>query len=107
MKPHSKTILLFVSLHWAVFCFAQPESFNFHHLTANDGLNDGVVRAIGQDKYGYIWIGTVSGLSRYNGYSVKIYQNVPGDPTSFPPRGIRSILGDAAGNLWVGCTRGL
>ena len=82
-------------------------SFNFHQLTTREGLSDGVVRAIGQDKYGYIWIGSLSALNRFNGYDVKKYEHVPGDSLSLPASGVRSILGDSAGNLWIGCPDGL
>jgi hypothetical protein len=41
----------------------------FEHLNANDGrLSYNKVQCILQDKQGYIWFGTVSGLNRYDGY---------------------------------------
>jgi ligand-binding sensor domain-containing protein len=96
-----------LSLNLTFSCVAQLPSFHFHHVTTSNGLSDGVVRAIGQDKYGYIWIATLSGLNRYNGYTVKQYQNVAGDSLSLPPGITRSLLGDAAGNLWIGTNSGL
>jgi ligand-binding sensor domain-containing protein len=107
MKRAAKIVLLFVHVTVSCSCVAQLPSFNFHHVTTSNGLSDGVVRAIGQDKYGYIWIATLSGLNKYNGYSVKQYQNVPGDTLSLPAGLVRSLLGDAAGNLWVGTNTGL
>ncbi|NTS43044.1 histidine kinase [Flavisolibacter sp. BT320] len=82
-------------------------TYNFHHLDASKGLADGVVRAIGQDKYGYIWIGTLSGLNRFDGYSVKTFYNQPEDSTSLPAATVRSIFCDKAGKLWIGCSRKL
>ena len=70
MRKGAKIALLSFSLLISVYGFGQLPSFNFHHVTTSNGLSDGVVRAIGQDKYGYIWIATLSGLNRYNGYSV-------------------------------------
>jgi len=102
-----KIALFFLSLNLTFSCVAQLPSFHFHHVTTSNGLSDGVVRAIGQDKYGYIWIATLSGLNRYNGYSVKQYQNIPGDTLSFPAGVTRSILGDSEGNLWIGTNTGL
>lgn len=108
MRLFHNIIPFFIGLQLSTgFCMAQPAPFNFHHLSTTDGLSDGVVRAIGQDKYGYIWIGAISGLTRYNGYSVKVYQYAPRDTTSLPSGGARSILGDASGNLWIGSARGL
>jgi ligand-binding sensor domain-containing protein len=107
MKNIAKIVLFILNITYAYGCFAQTPSFNFHHITTSNGLCDGVVRAIGQDRYGYIWIATLSGLNRYNGYTVKQYQNIPGDSLSMPPGLIRSILGDMAGNLWIGTSNGL
>jgi ligand-binding sensor domain-containing protein len=100
-------IALLLNLIVTTNCVGQLPSYNFHHVTTSNGLSDGVVRAIGQDKYGYIWIATLSGLNRYNGYSVKQYQNIPGDSLSLPSGVTRSLLGDAVGNLWIGTNAGL
>jgi ligand-binding sensor domain-containing protein len=107
MKNTAKIVVLLLYVNATHNCFAQLPYFNFHHVSTANGLSDGVVRAIGQDKYGYVWIATLSGLNRYNGYSVKQYQNLPGDTLSLPPGLIRSVLGDATGNLWIGTNTGL
>jgi ligand-binding sensor domain-containing protein len=108
LKSMRNAVILALSLNLIVTnCVGQLPSYNFHHVTTSNGLSDGVVRAIGQDKYGYIWIATLSGLNRYNGYSVKQYQNIPGDSLSLPSGATRSLLGDAAGNLWIGTNSGL
>jgi ligand-binding sensor domain-containing protein len=86
---------------------AQPADYNFRHLGAAQGLSDGVIRAIGQDKYGYIWIGTLSGLNRFDGYTVKTFYNKAKDSTSLPAATVRSILGDSRGRLWIGTEKGL
>ncbi|HEX2607597.1 MAG TPA: two-component regulator propeller domain-containing protein, partial [Flavisolibacter sp.] len=86
---------------------AQKDVYNFRHLGASSGLSDGVVRAIGQDKYGYIWVGTLSGLNRFDGYSVRSFYNDPKDSFSLPPSPVRSLLCDQQGQLWVGCSRRL
>src|SRR3954463_12493445 len=57
----------------------QPSSFKFEHLNATDGLSHNKVQCILQDKQGYIWFGTVSGLNRYDGYGFKVFVNIPED----------------------------
>ena len=89
------------------FVQAQQAPINFHHLNSNHGLADGVVRCIGQDKYGYIWVGTLSGLNRYNGYSVRSFHNYPGETGSVPYAVPYAIRGDRHGNLWFGFAPGL
>src|SRR5215471_16903953 len=85
----------------------QVSSFNFRSLTTNDGLSDGIVRAISQDKYGFIWIGTSYGLNRFDGISVKTYFSIKGDSTSLPDNYIQSLYQDKKGNLWIGTLKGL
>lgn len=48
-------------------------------LFASDKLTDPNVRAICQDKYGYIWIGTRSGLNKFDGYRFTAYRHHRGD----------------------------
>ena len=86
---------------------AQQSQFNFRHLGATQGLADGVVRAIGQDKYGYIWISTLSGLNRFDGYTVRTFYNDSKDSTTIPAHTVRSIFCDRKGRLWLGCNRRL
>lgn len=51
----------------------------FQHLGVEEGINDGHVHVIGQDKYGYIWFASLGALCRYDGYTIKTYTgSVPG-----------------------------
>lgn len=72
-----------------------------------DGLHDGIARCIGQDKYGYIWIGTVGALNRFDGKTVKHFTNIAGDTTSPYSSQPRSIHSDSKGRLWIGYETGL
>ncbi|WP_369015121.1 two-component regulator propeller domain-containing protein, partial [Klebsiella pneumoniae] len=40
-------------------------------ITANEGLSNNTVWAVLQDKSGFIWIGTVDGLDRYDGNEIR------------------------------------
>ena len=43
-----------------------------YQLSVDNALPNNYVRAILQDKYGYLWMGTTSGLTRYDGYQVEV-----------------------------------
>lgn len=85
----------------------QVTSFNFRSLTTNDGLSDGIVRAVSQDKYGYVWIGTSYGLNRFDGISIKTYFSRKGDSTSLPDNYVQALYRDNKGDLWIGTLKGL
>jgi len=58
------------------------QQLTFNHLTTENGLQNGNVRAICQDYQGFIWIATEDGLYRYGGYDIKAYRHTEGDTTS-------------------------
>ena len=78
------------------------EKYFFEKLSVSDGLSNSVVLCTYQDHLGYLWIGTLDGLNRYDGYDIKLYKNIPGDSTSLPYNIILSLTEDSNGNLLIG-----
>jgi ligand-binding sensor domain-containing protein len=87
--------------------FGQVIQPHFRLVGVQQGLNDGYVSEIVQDKYGYIWIGTLGGLNRFNGRKVQRYVHVYADSTSAPTGNPYSMLSDDDGRLWIGYDYGL
>ena len=77
------------------------DPLSFEHLTIKDGLANNSVRAIFQDKEGYLWIGTLNGLSRYDGQQFKTFGYTHGDSNSISNNKVRDIIQDGAGYIWV------
>ena len=67
----------------------------FRHLNIGDGLSSNNVKAVLEDSYGFLWVGTMSGLNRYDGYGFKKYYN-----DSF--NDICTLQEDGLGNIWIG-----
>jgi ligand-binding sensor domain-containing protein len=76
-------------------------------LTVDDGLSQGFVTSIVQDKAGFIWVGTLNGLNRYDGYDFKVYRNDPGKQYQLLSNTIRSVYTDEGGRLWIVCQDGV
>jgi signal transduction histidine kinase/ligand-binding sensor domain-containing protein/DNA-binding response OmpR family regulator len=77
--------------------------FHFNRWSMAEGLpTDGIRSRVVRDSRGFVWIGTVNGLEKFDGYTFKDYRNVPGDPFSLPSNTIMSLLLDRKGRLWVG-----
>lgn len=78
----------------------------FFSLSVQDGLSDSDVNCIIQDRMGFLWIGTESGLNRYDGYEFKVFKNKQNDPASLPYNSIWSLYEDRTGNIWIGTKNG-
>jgi len=63
------------------------------------GFPGGSVSAFAQTSDGYLWIGTDSGLIRFDGLSFRRFERA--NPTSLEIGPIRTLLVDTQGNLWI------
>ncbi len=73
----------------------------FSHLTTDDGLSQGTVFEVLQDRIGFIWIATRDGLNRYDGHSFRVFKHDPVNPDSISANYIHDIIEDEQGYLWV------
>jgi ligand-binding sensor domain-containing protein/serine phosphatase RsbU (regulator of sigma subunit) len=84
---------------------ADASAFVFQRLNQDQGLSNNAVRAIAQDRRGFLWIATEDGLNRFDGFTFKVYRNRAGDPRSLPVNFVRSLYVDHTGTLWLGLSR--
>src|SRR5580698_8823780 len=85
---------------WAVgVCLGQQYSFKDYV----DGLGNLSVNCLLQDRAGFLWIGTESGLYQYDGSRFWQLGLKEGLPSEF----VRSLSLDRDGRLWVGTRDGL
>jgi len=69
---------------------AQYEEKDFTRYSVKDGLSDNNISCLQQDDEGYLWIGTVAGLNRYDGNSFKkFYQGTA--PLQLPSGNISKL----------------
>lgn len=79
------------------------QQYNFINYSIEDGLAQSQVRAICQDESGYLWIGTLGGLSKFDGTNFENYSTNDG----LLGNQINSIFSDCKGNLWFGSNGGV
>jgi len=93
------TSIYFLLLSNTSFCQNNKEVFE--RITTKDGLSQSTVNYIIQDKKGFMWFATYGGLNRYDGYTFKVYSNIPGDKNSLSNNGITFLFEDRDGYIWI------
>jgi ligand-binding sensor domain-containing protein len=79
---------------------AQPP-FTSKTFTTADGLVNNSVTSICQDKTGFLWIGTLYGVSRFDGFEFKNYLYNVTDSVSLPSFVIDKLIADGRNNLFA------
>lgn len=104
MARISQFIIRGFALVLTLSAVAQSSKSRFQHLTIEDGLPQNMVDCMLQDSYGFVWIGTWNGLSRYDGYDFEVFDD-PGNglDNSF----IYALEEDHNRNIWIGTRVGL
>jgi len=101
-----KFFLLYFILIWCNL-YGQKDVMRFNNLTTGMGLSNGDVTCTYQDNMGFVWIGTVDGLNRYNGLEFEVFKHDKKDSTTLPGNYIYDVLQDSKNNLWIGLINGL
>jgi len=106
MKSTLALAVIFLFLLPNQSLFSVEESIKFHHLSIYDGLSQGTVNTILQDRKGFMWFGTQDGLNRYDGYTFTVYKYSPDDPNTLGVNYILSLCEDREGIIWIGTNNG-
>jgi signal transduction histidine kinase/ligand-binding sensor domain-containing protein len=89
-----------ISLLIATSAYGQ-RNYLFENISTPEGLSNSEVHSIFQDSHGFLWISTADGLNRYDGNTIRVFRNDPGDAKTLPNNNCFSIAEDADGFIWV------
>ncbi|MDT8322736.1 MAG: two-component regulator propeller domain-containing protein [Bacteroidota bacterium] len=93
-----------------MFILAPPTllqaQWRFERIGLEHGLPHSRISALAQDAKGYVWIGTFSGLARWDGHRAVTWHHDPDDRGSLPGDNIWALREDHNGVLWVGMEGG-
>src|SRR5438552_7644276 len=93
MKPAAiiSFILFFATLK------NDAQEYNYYHYDVKDGLSGITIYSIAQDQDGFLWLGTETGLSRFDGSHFKNYTNNDG----LSDNEIINLFVDSKNRVWI------
>ncbi|MGI4749270.1 MAG: hybrid sensor histidine kinase/response regulator transcription factor [Janthinobacterium lividum] len=98
-------IALFIIL--CNFSYAQHNEYQFSQLDITNGLSNNRVNCIYKDAQGFMWFGTTSGLSRYDGYEFKNFKHNAADPQSLYSSYVEKMEEGPENKIWVYTNNGI
>ena len=92
-------MIIFWSLQWSS-AFAQHDDYMVQRVEDRNFARQDVT-SINQDREGFIWFGTESGLFRYDAHSIVPFQSNTENPEALPNDRILDTYKDPDGTLWI------
>src|ERR1700735_3223416 len=84
-----------------LICFlpylSRSQEYSYTHYDITEGLAGSTVYCITQDKDGFLWVGTETGVSRFDGTHFKNFTTADG----LPDIEVLQIFGDSKGRVWM------
>ena len=98
---HIRQTLMTALLLMPLAVGAQPLRAIHTHISTKDGLCSNAISTLRQDGYGYIWIATWNGLSRYDGYEFYNYRMGSASGVKNLHNRLLDIAIDQHENVWM------
>jgi signal transduction histidine kinase/ligand-binding sensor domain-containing protein/DNA-binding response OmpR family regulator len=98
---HCLLIIFFAIGSVALYAQVQPVSYPFIRIGSQQGLSYNEVHAIYKDDRGFMWVGTMSGLNRYDGHEFRVFRHDQADSGSIGENTIKSIQEGPEHRLWI------
>src|ERR1700744_3914525 len=73
------------------------QEYSYTHYDISDGLAGSTVYCIAQDKQGFIWLGTETGVSRFDGTHFHNFTTKDG----LPDVEVLEMFADSYGRVWM------
>lgn len=82
-------------------------NIRFDRLGPQQGLSQTAVMSLMQDTQGFVWVGTQSGLNRFDGYTFEVFDYDADDENSLSNGWIWDLVQDRLGYIWIATESGV
>lgn len=95
------TVYIFLLLLFSIKLLSQSPNLIFHNLNERQGLSANYCYSLLKDSRGMLWVGTINGLSRFDGVHFHNFK-LGNDSTTLLNGEIYDLCEDKEGNIWGG-----
>src|ERR1700722_12547944 len=79
---------------------AEPQQYTSRTWQTDDGLPHNTVQALAQSQEGYLWVGTLAGLARFDGVRFTVFDSH--NTRALANSSITALCQGRDGTLWIG-----
>ena len=79
----------------------------FHTYQPENGLSHSHIQCITEDSLGFLWIGTLDGLNRFDGSNFTVFRKEHGNENSLINNEVKAMCWSPSHKLWIGTRLGL
>jgi signal transduction histidine kinase/ligand-binding sensor domain-containing protein/CheY-like chemotaxis protein len=106
-KALKKLLFLAVLMPWLTL-YGQVQQHRLHRIGPEQGLPEGYIHGILQDRSGIMWFASYEGLYRYNGFTIEpVRSEGINDTNTLSNERVMALLEDHRGDIWAGTLSGL
>lgn len=86
---------------------AAAQVLSFSRIDVSQNLPHNTVLSIVEDSQGYIWMGTMNGVARFDGYDIVSFTSSRDDERSLCDNLVNKLYMDDDGTMWVCSSSGV
>lgn len=101
MRKTSYLIILLLAMLWGIPARLWAGQVYFYHFDSSNGLSENSIYSIIEDELGYVWLGTLNGLNRFDGQQFTVYKPIPGDTTTIRNNIVELLTAGRHGDVWA------
>ncbi|MBO4243765.1 MAG: SpoIIE family protein phosphatase [Bacteroidales bacterium] len=100
------SILLTALISLAAAIAQAQTGYRFYNINKTNGLSSDIITAVTEDGDGFIWVGTQTGLLRYDGQTFVAINDI-NDSLNLEGSNITDLKTDHNGDLWIATDHGM
>ncbi len=101
MKTRSKQLIINTLIIITIPLISNGQFIRFDHFDTRKGLSQNNINSLIVDSTGYVWMGTIEGITRFDGTNFDILRSVPSQPNTLEGNYIEKLSSCPNGNVWV------